>query len=196
MGKHEDQRAALVGQLAQSVLAAGLGQTSLRQLAAAVGTSDRMLLYYFRDKAELLEAVLGQIAGEMTLRLSAALPDGQQFAPAQLYACVAELAASAALRPYMDRWGEMAAAAARQEQPFAAIADAITQGFQLWVESRLAIADDAQRRDMASLLIVMIDGGALLEPLDGGRVTARARRAMQTLLEATSGTGPHPRTSP
>lgn len=77
----------------------------------------------------------------------------------------------------------MAAAAARGEQPFAAIADAITQGFQLWVESRLAISNDDRRRDMASLLIVMIDGGALLEPLESGQVTARARRMMQALLE-------------
>lgn len=183
MGKHEDQRAELEAQLAGWVLTAGLGKTSLRQLAAGVGTSDRMLLYYFRDKAELLEVVLGRIAEAMTLSLSAAVPTGQQFAPAALYARVAALASSAELRPYMDRWGEMAAAAARKEQPFAAIADAITRGFQMWIESRLAIKDDVQRRDMASLLIVMIDGGALLEPLDGGRVSARARQAMQALLE-------------
>ena len=183
MGKHEDQRAELEVRLAAWVLAQGLSKTSLRQLAAGVGTSDRMLLYYFRDKAELLEVVLGRIAEAMTLSLTAALPADQQFAPAALYARVAELAASAELRPYMDRWGEMAAAAARAEQPFAAIADAITQGFQFWVESRLAISDDAGRRDMASLLIVMIDGGALLEPLDGGRVSARARKMMQALLE-------------
>ncbi len=183
MGKHEEQRASLEARLAQWVLVQGLSKTSLRQLAAGVGTSDRMLLYYFRDKAELLEVVLGRIAGAMTLHLTAALPEGQQFAPAALYARVAELAASAELRPYMDRWGEMAAAAARTEQPFAAIADAITQGFQLWLESRLSICNDAERRDMASLLIVMIDGGALLEPLDGGRVSTRARQAMQALLE-------------
>jgi AcrR family transcriptional regulator len=185
MGKHEVQRAALEVRLAEWVLAEGLSKTSLRQLAAGTGTSDRMLLYYFRDKAELLEVVLDRIAGALTLCLTAAVPEGEKFTPAQLYSRVAALAASAELRPYMDRWGEMAAAAARQEQPFAAIADAITRGFQLWVESRLAISDDAQRRDMASLLIVMIDGGALLEPLDGGRVTARARQAMQVLLEST-----------
>lgn len=183
MGKYENQRAELEMRLAQWVLAEGLSKTSLRQLARGVGTSDRMLLYYFRDKAELLEVVLGRIAAAMELSLTAAVPAGQQFAPAALYSRVAALAASAELRPYMDRWGEMAAATARQEQPFAAIADAITRGFQLWIESRLAINDDVQRRAMASLLIVMIDGGALLEPLDGGRVTARARQAMQALLE-------------
>lgn len=184
MGKHEDQRDALVGRLAEWVLAQGLSKTSLRQLAAAVGTSDRMLLYYFRDKAELLEIVLGRIAGVMTLHLTAALPDGQRFSPAELYDHVAELAASAKLRPYMDRWGEMAAAAARREQPFSAIADAIAQGFQIWVESRLAISDEARCHEVASLLIVMIDGGALLEPLDRGRITARARKAMLELLSA------------
>lgn len=185
MGRHDDQKAALEDRLAQWVLAEGLSKTSLRQLAAGVGTSDRMLLYYYRDKAELLESVLVRIAGAMTLRLSAAVPDGQKFTPAELYSRVAALAASTEFRPYMDRWGEMAAAAARAEQPFAAIADAITQGFQLWVESRLAISNDDTRRDMTSLLIVMIDGGALLEPLESGQVTARARRMMQALLEKT-----------
>lgn len=182
MGKREDQRIAVQKRLASYVLEHGLGQTSLRQLALAAEISDRMLLYYFRNKDDVLQAVLGQLAGELALLLAAALPPEERVSPAELYTRTASLAASPALRPYMEIWGEMAAAAARKEQPFAAITDGIAQGFQLWIESRLAIEDEEERRAMASLLMVMVDGGALLEALDGGRITARARTAMAALL--------------
>ena len=42
----------------EHALDAGLIGLSLRPLAAAIGTSDRMLLYHFRDKDDLVAAVL------------------------------------------------------------------------------------------------------------------------------------------
>ena len=50
MVEASDKRAALIDKLADHVLADGLLHASLRPLAKAVGTSDRMLLYYFKDK--------------------------------------------------------------------------------------------------------------------------------------------------
>ncbi|MCA3750444.1 MAG: TetR family transcriptional regulator, partial [Phenylobacterium sp.] len=48
------QRQVVTERLAGHLLASGLSRTSVRQLAAAAQVSDRMLLYYFRDKAEAL----------------------------------------------------------------------------------------------------------------------------------------------
>src|SRR5437762_12923954 len=56
------RRSALIDELASFVLRKGLSDTSLRHLAAQHGTSDRMLLYYFRTKEELLVAVLDRIS--------------------------------------------------------------------------------------------------------------------------------------
>ena len=53
-----DRREELANAATDHVLAHGLIGLSLRPLAAAIGTSDRMLLYHFRDKADLLATVL------------------------------------------------------------------------------------------------------------------------------------------
>ncbi|MFY8208820.1 MAG: TetR/AcrR family transcriptional regulator, partial [Caulobacter sp.] len=49
MNVRDEQRARVIAVLADHLLATGLSQASLRQLAAAAGVSDRMLLYYFAD---------------------------------------------------------------------------------------------------------------------------------------------------
>ena len=64
-----DKRSDLIEKLADHILADGLLNASLRPLAKAVGTSDRMLLYYFKDKDELIEAVLDHIAARITVIL-------------------------------------------------------------------------------------------------------------------------------
>jgi AcrR family transcriptional regulator len=56
------RRNELLAALADHVLAHGIGELSLRPLAAAAGTNARMLLYHFRSKEELVEAVLGECA--------------------------------------------------------------------------------------------------------------------------------------
>ncbi len=72
----DDKRALILDKLADHVLAHGLSASSLRPLAKAAGTSDRMLIYYFADKSALIAAVLQHIAGRMvTLMESAAAPE-------------------------------------------------------------------------------------------------------------------------
>lgn len=182
MAKREQTRETLEQQLAQHVLAHGLGQTSLRQLAKAAGTSDRMLLYYFTDKADLLAAVLARLAAGMSAMLETALPEGEPLTAGDLFRRTAQAALQPALRPYMELWAEIAAEAGRGTAPFTAIADAIAQGFQVWAEARLAEPDPRRRAALASLLIVAVDGAALLAPLDEGRITARAIDALAALL--------------
>ena len=53
-----DRREALTAQALEYVLEHGLVDLSLRPLAAALGTSDRMLIYHFGSKERLVSAVL------------------------------------------------------------------------------------------------------------------------------------------
>ena len=70
------QREAVIERLAGHMLEHGLAAISLRQLAAAAGVSDRMLLYYFADKAEVLSVTLTRIAKMMADALVEALLEG------------------------------------------------------------------------------------------------------------------------
>ena len=162
MLSRDDARSRTIERLSVHLLATGLGQTSLRQLAAAAGTSDRMLLYYFADKSEVLQATLAAIAQGMNEQLAVAMPEDAALQPAELIGRALAITSSGAFRPYMHLWIEIVAAAARQEEPFAGIAKAISSGFLHWIEVRLAPDITVDRKHMAALVFSIIDGFTLL----------------------------------
>ncbi|MCA6224210.1 MAG: TetR family transcriptional regulator [Phenylobacterium sp.] len=172
------QRQVVTERLAGHLLASGLARTSVRQLAAAAGISDRMLLYYFRDKAEALGEAMGHVAAQLGGRLEAALPAGARRPPERLLAEAARIATDPEVRPFMALWMEVIAAAARGEAPFAGIARQVTAGFLSWIETRLDIEDAERRAATAGLILAAIDGLALLEIGAGAeRAAAAAERA-------------------
>jgi AcrR family transcriptional regulator len=66
------------------VAEAGLGELSLRQLAAAIGTSHRMLIYHFGSKEELLVDVVREVerrerASSLEMHVDAELSEGDQM---------------------------------------------------------------------------------------------------------------------
>ena len=58
MGRDTARRAELAEAATDYVLEYGLIGLSLRPMAAALGTSDRMLLYHFGDKDDLIATVI------------------------------------------------------------------------------------------------------------------------------------------
>jgi len=161
----QQRREEIVDRLTDHVLAAGLEAASLRPLARAIGTSDRMLLYYFTDKAELMAAVLGCAAARLTVRLEAAAPGDARLAEDRLQAVLLDALRAAELAPYMQLWLEIVGRAARQEQPFRAIGEAIGRGFLAWVEARLDIDDPARRQQAATRVLAQVEGLVLLGAL-------------------------------
>lgn len=175
------QREAVIEKLAEHMLEHGLAATSLRQLADAAGVSDRMLLYYFADKAEVLSVTLTRIAEMMADALVEALPEGESFSPADLLQRAAALTTQDEMRRFMRFWVEVVAAAARGEPAFAGIAAQIMQGWQTWVESRLILPPDTDRRAVALAIIATIDGLALIDICAGGPAAIQARKALPIL---------------
>lgn len=163
MPTRQSQREQVILQLSAHLLKTGLAETSLRQLASAAGVSDRMLLYYFKDKAEILEAALGHVALHVTQDLEAYAPYGDKRSAADLIATTTGLVQDAKMRPFFRLWMETVAAAARDEAPYNTIARTIAEGFLSWIEGRLDINSDEQRQAMAAMILAMIDGLALLE---------------------------------
>ena len=170
-GTSRDRSAELI---AKHLLMTGLAQTSLRELAAAAGVSDRMLLYYFADKADALGAGLARIAATLTAMLDAAIPAQPRLRPAALIAAAVAVTTDRAVAPYMRLWIEIVAAAARGEAPFVAIAKPISDGFLDWIEARLENVGDDDPRATAAAILAVIDGLALLEVCVGNDLARRA----------------------
>ncbi|MGH8832858.1 MAG: TetR/AcrR family transcriptional regulator [Polaromonas sp.] len=59
--KPNDQASQLISSAAQHVLAQGMGDMSLRSIAAQLNTSHRMLIYYFKSADRFWELVLREI---------------------------------------------------------------------------------------------------------------------------------------
>lgn len=157
------RRMAAVERMADHVLAEGLSGATLRSLAAAAGTSDRMLLYYFASKEEILAEVLAHVAGRLTAALDAALPAGAAVPPAAIVGQLAATVSAPDLKPFMAVWLELAAASARGAEPQRTIAGAIADGFLAWIAARLP--EGPARAAEAARVLATVEGLALLDAL-------------------------------
>jgi AcrR family transcriptional regulator len=153
------RREELLNILADHLLEHGLGAASLRTLAAAAGTSDRMLLYYFATKEELMAAALTRIAARLGELLDQALPRPKPAA--ELLQDLAVWVEGPAVKPYLSLWLELAARSARREEPYAQTAGLILDGLSLWVSSRLRVAREADRKAESALVLCLIEGMVL-----------------------------------
>lgn len=179
MTTRSDKRAQTLERICGHLLQAGLSATSLRQLAAAAQVSDRMLLYYFTDKEDVMASALARLIAEMSQRLEAALPANEQHLPGVLFAKAAAVTRSADIRPYMQLWFEISAAASRGQAPYAQLATATLEGFHSWVLARLVPQPGMTSAAHAALLLAAIDGLALL---DAGSDTLGDLAASATLF--------------
>ncbi len=175
------QRQHVIGLLSASFLETGLAKTSLRQLAAAAKVSDRMLLYYFKDKSEIITAILMQIASDMSDHLASAIPKAPALAPDQLIAKAIDATRADDMRPYMQLWIEIVAAAAQGERPYDTISQQIAVEFTTWIEARLDIGQPETKRGIAAMILVIIDGLALLDTCGGKEQSKLAIQALQNI---------------
>lgn len=166
-------RSKIAEQLADHVLAHGLGAASLRPLAAAIGTSDRMLLYYFPDKAALIAAILDVVAARMTAMLDAVrLPEAVPRAALETH--MLPLLLDDAVWPFMQLWLEIASLAARGDAACLSVGERVARGFVAWTDAQLAVDDEAQRSHEAVRLLMTVEGAVLLKSLGLGNDVAAA----------------------
>jgi AcrR family transcriptional regulator len=175
MTKTEERRAAIVDRLADHVLAHGLVTANLRPLAKAAGTSDRMLLYYFSDKAEIIGATLQRISERMVVLLSARTAP-QPLPLGELVAHLSSVVLDDLFWPYMCVWLELASRAGRGDPLYGPIAVQIGSGFLAWGEAQLASPDVTTRTRDAARLLVTIEGMVLVKAIGMGETVERSLR--------------------
>ncbi len=164
MNKADAKREEIADRLADFILLQGLPGASLRPLAAAAGLSDRMLLYYFKDKEDIITTALGRVAQRLADRLaalSAPAPRGSEAVQADLLA----LALGDDLWPFMCVWLETASLAARGDPLFRSIGGRIAQGFEAWIAAMVALDDRSQRDRVARRIMRTVEGAIVLKAI-------------------------------
>lgn len=171
MSTSDERKTAMLDRVVDYLLAEGLSAASLRPLARAAGTSDRMLLYYFTDKAELIEAALEHGAARLTGVLTErAAPEPLPLD--ELRPHLADMLMDDELWPFMRLWLDIANQAARGDPVCARVGERIGRGFHAWAAAQLK--SDEPEIDAARLL-VQIEGMVLLKSLGLGDIAEKAR---------------------
>lgn len=107
------RRAELLDALIDSVAINGIGDRSLRDLAAAAGTSHRMLIHHFGSRDELMVSIVEEVERRQAATLPS-LPDE----PAEAVAAMWDDVARPELRPFERLFFECYARGAQGEVPF------------------------------------------------------------------------------
>lgn len=163
MKKTDAKRRVIVETIADYLLAHGMKGASLRPMAAAVGTSDRMLLHYFKDKEELLTAALLLITQRLISILDSARPESMPYQ--NLMFALAATVKDPNVQPYLRLALELVALAAGGDAAAGETARQIYCHFYEWLASVLKVDQEEDREPLASLALATIEGMVLLNAI-------------------------------
>lgn len=136
MARHKPDKDALLSALAAYVLEHGLNTASLRPMAAAVGTSDRMLIYHFGNKAGLIAELLEHMARDMALALDVALPERRYRSEAELISDVLATMRTPISRSYSRIWFDIVSRSGQGRDYPAHIGKTILMIYLNWLSKR------------------------------------------------------------
>ena len=158
-----DRRDELVAAATVWVLEHGLSGLSLRPLAKALGTSDRMLMYYFGSRDGLVAAI-SDFAGQQLVAAMPAIDPAHPPRSAKVWLDGAwALFSDDAIRPAMQLLFELDALAARSPGPARDAAAAVTARWLAVVDDALAALGVAtrRRRELTPVIAAAMVGLAL-----------------------------------
>ena len=164
-----ERRGQLLDALVAEFATGGIGDRSLRDVAAAVDTSHRMLLHHFGSREDLLVAIVDEVERRQKGRLAELPPD-----PAESFATMWADLRRPELRASERLFFECYARAAQGEKPFARMVPGAVTGWLAEVEAVAAgLVDPALAR-----LGLAVTRGLLLDLVatdDDAGVDAAAR---------------------
>jgi len=175
--KTEERRQMVLEKVADHLLAHGMRGASLRKMAAAVGTSDRMLLHYFADKEELMTGALTLVAARLVNILEQARTE--QIPLRTFLPHLAEMMQNPQVRPYLRLSLELVALAAEGNEAYRAIALQLWSDFLGWIASALKVEQEKDRLPLAALALATTEGFMLLDALGCGPIIAQALQGLK-----------------
>jgi AcrR family transcriptional regulator len=183
MGYRHTKDDILHGALA-AVLEDGLSQLTFGRLAKRLGISDRIIVYYFPSKDDLIGEVLLAVGAQLQTTLAPAFATAAADHLGLLRAAWPVLARPEA-DPVFALFFEAGGLAASGREPYRTL---VPQLVDLWIEWAAAFVSGAanRRRAEAEAAIAVLDGLLLLRQLAGPDAANRAARRLGVLGTARS----------
>lgn len=155
------RREELLEQVVDHVLAHGLIGLTLRPLAAAIGTSDRMLLYHFGSRDDLVAAVVAHTEERAIAAIDALPPaDGVEAAVLGLW----EAYRAPVLHACLDVYVQAAATGLLGQEPYRSV---VREANRLWTRAlqRYLVRSGAPE-DRVARIVTLVDSSLFGFQLD------------------------------
>ncbi|MEQ8367953.1 MAG: TetR/AcrR family transcriptional regulator [Roseicyclus sp.] len=172
----------MLSAMSAHVRAHGLAGASLRPLARAAGTSDRMLIYHFGSKDGLMAALLSHLADQMAGNLSAAMPKDPAEGEADCLSQILALLRTSTFAPDVRIWFDILSAAARGDAAHVAAGHVILNAQVQWIAARLPAG--TRRPNLRAREILAVLQGVLV--MDAVGMTKAADAAVARFCRDTA----------
>jgi AcrR family transcriptional regulator len=146
----EARRRELLDALIDDAARSGIGGRSLRDIAAAVGTSHRMLIHHFGSRDELMLAIVEEVERRQAATLTE-LPDH----PADAFAASWADLRRRELRPFERLFFECYARGAQGEEPFTRLIEPAIDG---WLDQTTEVTGGSVPRANIRLMLALTRG--------------------------------------
>jgi len=156
--------------------AEGLSALTFGNVAKRLDTSDRIVVYYFPSKDEMVSAVLGSLGVQLQTTLAASLPSvsaGHLELVRGLWPALANAEADAVFAVFFEAVG----LAASGREPYRTVVPVLVRAWIDWTTGFIS-GPPAHRRAEAETAIALLDGLLLLRQLMGPDTANRAARRL------------------
>lgn len=161
MSKSEEKRQRWLELITNHILKNGINASSLRPLAKAAGTSDRMLIYHFQTKEQLISTALKFLFERLAIELSEVLPKERASSRLECVQNIIQIMQLPEHRNYANVWLEVVVNAGRGDDFYRSISKELLNTFTVWIESHLP-ETEPEPKQAAKAVLVILEGMTIL----------------------------------
>ena len=156
------KREEIIQLVADHLVTQGFENSGIRALTASAGISDRMLMYYFETKEDLIAQALLLLAEGMAQSLDELVPQGKASAAQIIAALTLSAGQNQAQRRVLMLWFEIVGLAVRGGAPYKTAAQQILTNYEQWIAGKLPANQSHRARE----ILAQIEGQLLLQLLE------------------------------
>ncbi len=173
---HKHEKAELLEGALTAAFDEGLSQLTFGRLARRLGISDRIVVYYFPTKADLVGEVVLALGARLQETLAAVLPE-RVADHLELVTAVWPVVATSDADAVFSLFFEVNGLAASGREPYRSLVPTLVEHWITWAAERIDGTPE-ERRIEAEAAIALVDGLLLLRLLAGSEPADRAARRM------------------
>lgn len=155
----------------------GMGGLTFARVAKKLGISDRMVVYYFPTKVDLIVGVAERLGSELQELLSQAFGEGRR-SPDELLALAWPVLATRRGDRVFGLFFEMIGQASARQEPYPSMVRSLMESWRDWLADRVAGDRIDVRRRRALSVMARIDGLLLIRRTMGNEAASLAARDM------------------